>query len=210
MLFVLANSLLDNYSSIISLNHLIPSTNIYKIGNSIEDQDIQWYLGDEIFISIPNPSLRLNFNGAINYCASICQTCRAVGMNKFRGLISLQESEYNIALFNYLTNKTFVESGLLSSDSFWIGLYQYDNSIEPEFSFKWAEPDYSELDDASTIRLWKENEPNDRDEISGESGANCACYDSKDPTGIYDCSCNSLRIPVCMMKSKILLIQIAF
>jgi hypothetical protein len=209
IIFVLvefAHSLLDNYSTILSLNHLIPS-NIYKIGNSLDDQRIDWYLGDEIFISIPNSSLRVDFKGAVNYCASICQTCQAAGYSKFRGLVSLQGSEYNIALFNYLTNKTFVEQ---SDAIFWIGLYQYDTSIEPEFSYKWAEPDYSEHDESSPIRLWKKGEPNDRDEISGESHANCACYDSQDPTGIFDCSCASLLIPVCMIKSRIMISSFTF
>ncbi len=206
-----AYSLLDNYSTVISLNHLLIPPPSYKIGNSLQDQSIDWYLGDEIFISIPNSSIRVDFKGAMNYCGNICQTCKAAGLyDKFRGLISLQGSEYNIALFNYLTNKTFVESRLESNDIFWIGLYQHDSSIEPEFSYKWAEPDYSELDESSLIRLWKRNEPNDRDESTGERTANCACYDSQDPTGIFDCSCTSLRIPVCMIIGRIIIYSLNF
>jgi hypothetical protein len=112
------------------------------------------------------------------------------------------DSEINIALFHYLTQRALNSSANRNS-AFWVGLSQREPGeeyIEPENGFRWE--DYSELD-LIGVNLWMSGQPDDRDDDTGKRNVSCACYDALRPVGLFDCSCTKLRIPVCAIYRKI-------
>jgi hypothetical protein len=185
---------LENFSTVILKQNV--SLEIYRIGNSAEEQSIDWYMGNEFLLSIPDPTKRLSFSDAGQYCKNICPSCRYTYDYLGAGLVSLT-SKYNIALFNAITQQIRSEDNY----AFWTGLQQQvgNNFIEPDEGFVWGEPTNNWLDHLN-IRLWRPGQPDNIDDESGSRGAACACYDSRFQNGIYDCSCDLQRIPVCMVK----------
>jgi hypothetical protein len=112
------------------------------------------------------------------------------------GLVAFS-TDINIALFNYLTKKVYNESGNLNYP-FWTSMYQQDQVIEPDEGFYFNSPDWVWEDRLGT-KVWRNGQPDNRDDDTADVNVNCACYDARNPDGLFDCSCASLRIPVCTM-----------
>jgi hypothetical protein len=194
---------LESFSSVISRSDLNPPNlyiEKYLIGNSATEQAIEWYVGDGVFISIPDPSARLSYDEADFYCRSTCPSC--VFTNSFSlGLVALK-TDINIALFHYLTKKVYNESGYLNYQ-FWTSLKQQTpNYLEPDEGFYFSSPDFG-WEDRFDMKLWRPGQPDNFDGDTFEINVNCACYDARTPDGLSDCACTSRRIPVCVMLGKI-------
>jgi hypothetical protein len=199
LLLVLATLALENYSSIVSSNVYLEN---YQIGNSPEEQSIDWYIGDGMFISVPDPSLRVPASTARTICRNVCASCRNSD-GQYGGLVSLDHSNTNIAVFNYIAALTLARDP--QDYPFWVGLVQYDavmNYVEPGEGFYWDLTTGTRMLDRLDTVLWKSGEPDDVDDDTGAIGANCGCFDARFPDGLFDCSCDSLRIPVCFLPSK--------
>jgi hypothetical protein len=91
-------------------------------------------------------------------------------------------------VFDRVTREVSSQSDL-TNYSFWVGLRQYDasmNYLEPGEGFYWDMTYATRMLDPLDTMLWKMGEPDDIDDETATINANCVCYDARFPNGLFD------------------------